>query len=600
MSVLIAVAVLSALFFAVALLRKKSIDIKRNWALQQLPSRTQLCWTRDSVPISRPIALPSDFESLHAIDLSTYPRGIEAEHGSRTFNTTWSFNLEAAAADGVLSALPVLEAVRQIDPEVLAAIKESTTAHIQGLPSVHDYVTHHFFDAPTQTADGWFERLTGYVTEQKAASALEAAGHHVTFAATSNQPVWDLLVDGSPVQVKEGITGVKAFLLEHHGIPIYTGEQVASSVKDPLVHGLKGLSSSQIHELTHHSVDGISDVYHAGFHFPVVTLAFSSYREIKLLIADKTTFERAAAHVGMDVVGVGAGTLAGVKAGAVIGAFFTPAGAAAGALVGGVIGGISGKLASTSMRHVPFRSAVADFEDCSVHAENAVDAAVVQTQGDIRTLDGSFQRQYILERDTVIQESVAKIASTQSALETAFLNFADDFVAFLYEIGTKLETEQAGVVGALPALSWRARFWPSEQDVLRNEMLIWFNHVRSVIATERESIMQAPRTLRAKKAEIVRFAQAYSFDISALSDCMAVLHQEYLHVQDEIGNIRHAADLKLASQRGHPDTAFRSRSCLHSREAFADNSRVERTHAREKDVFAARGFSDWGRAIGTN
>ncbi len=59
--------------------------------------------------------------------------------------------------------------------------------------------------APAMTADGWFERLTGYVAEQKAASALEAAGHHVTFAATANQPVWDLLVDGHPVQIKEGL-----------------------------------------------------------------------------------------------------------------------------------------------------------------------------------------------------------------------------------------------------------------------------------------------------------------------------------------------------------------------------------------------------------
>ena len=49
-------------------------------------------------------------------------------------------------------------------------------------------------------------------------------------------------------------------------IPIYTGEQVASSVKDPLVHGLKGLDSSHIHELTHQSIDGVSDVFDPTWH----------------------------------------------------------------------------------------------------------------------------------------------------------------------------------------------------------------------------------------------------------------------------------------------------------------------------------------------
>ena len=113
----------------------------------------------------------------------------------------------------------------QTSKEVIAAnvkllIEQLEAGHSEGLTA---YVAQHFFDAPTLTADGWFERLTGYVAEQKAASALEAAGHHVTFAATANQPVWDLLVDGHPVQVKEGISGVKSYLLEHHGIPIYTG-----------------------------------------------------------------------------------------------------------------------------------------------------------------------------------------------------------------------------------------------------------------------------------------------------------------------------------------------------------------------------------------
>jgi hypothetical protein len=337
----------------------------------------------------------------------------------------WSPVTGAAFADGIFAGLPVFEAIQHIDPAVLAAIQASTAEHIHGLPSVHSYVAQHFFDAPTQTADGWFERLTGYVAEQKAASALEAAGHHVTFAATANQPVWDLLVDGHPVQVKEGISGVKAYLLEHHGVPIYTGNDVAAAAKDPIVHGLAGMDSSHIHTLTHQSVDGISDVFDSGFHFPIITLAFSSYRETLLLFDEKTTIQRAAKNVGMDVIGVGAGTFAGAKLGAAIGAFFTPAGAAAGALVGGIVGGVGGKMASTSFRYAPFRAAFAEYEEWTGNAQVAVDMAIEGSKDRIAYLQSSFQEEYIGERELIHRHAANQLRALSKMSEMRLLQFAE-------------------------------------------------------------------------------------------------------------------------------------------------------------------------------
>ena len=455
----------------------------------------------------------------------------------------------SAGADGLLSGLPVLQAVQQIDPSVLAAIKESTAAHLEGLPTVHDYVAQHFFDVPVQTADGWFERLTGYVAEQKAAAALEAAGHHVTFAATSNQPVWDLLVDGQPVQIKEGISGVRAYLLEHQGVPVYTGEQVALSVKDPFVHGLKGLDSSDIHELTHQSLNGISDVFNPSFHFPLITLALSSYRETKLLILQKTTYQRASKNIGIDVVGVGVGAFAGAKAGAAIGAFATPVGAAAGALAGGVIGGISGKLASNKFRYDPFRAAVADFEDWSTRTEDAINKAVLGTREEVQELGNSLQTKDALKKDVLGHETKLKFDAVLSALEVKFIAFADTFVDFLMNLETDLEADEAIVMRGLPAWSWRAHFWPSEQDIFRSAIMGWFQQARAKVAVERSLILAAPRTLEGKRAAILRFSTTYNFNVSPLNGPRAILFQEYMCSQEEATYIRSGADADLRKHR---------------------------------------------------
>lgn len=547
----ILVAIIVSLVGMVAILsvRRASLRRSHDLAMQQIPAPTQLSWRLAESSEMHSLLSGELLSASDELALNQEPIKIDAEMTRGYESRKSGSHLTSAIADGLLSGLPVLEAVRSIDPSVLEAIKESTAAHLHGLPSVHDYVAQHFFDAPSPTADGWFERLTGYVAEQKAASALEAAGHHVTFAATANQPVWDLLVDGHPVQIKEGLSGVRSFLLEHHDVPVYTGEQVASVVKDPLVHGLKGLDSSQIHELTHQSIGGISDVFNPSFHFPIITLAFSSYRETKLLIADKTTFQRAAKNIGMDVVGVGAGAYAGAKTGAVIGSFFTPAGAAAGGLVGGVVGGIGGKLVSNKFRFEPFRIAVADFEASSLRAENAVDAAVVGTRSDVKTLAGTFERQYATRRDALELETSRKLSAIHSEFEASFLQFVDSFLAFLDDLEAQLEADELATMRSLPATSWRAVFWPSVQDQFRTAIVAWFQQAKRAIAIERSLLSAAPRTLSGKREALLRFIRTYRFDGTAMNGHLAVLFQDYLYAQDEARFVQRTANAELLTHR---------------------------------------------------
>jgi hypothetical protein len=213
----------------------------------------------------------------------------------------------AAAADGAIAGSLIADAALKIDPQVLHALEFSTAEQLHGLADINSYVQAHFFSAPIVSAEGWFERLTGYVAEQKAASALEQMGHHVEFAPVSNQPVWDLLVDGHPVQIKEGLAGAKDFIAHHPGVDVFTGHEVAAAIKDPSVHALDVLDKDSIHAATEHSLAGVHGVVDPGFHIPFITMAFSTWREGRLLWNEATTFGRALKNVGMDVVGVGGG-----------------------------------------------------------------------------------------------------------------------------------------------------------------------------------------------------------------------------------------------------------------------------------------------------
>jgi hypothetical protein len=79
---------------------------------------------------------------------------------------------------------------------VLNAVEFSTADHLHSPPSIDNYVQAHFFSNGAASAEGWLHRLEGYVAEQKAAIALEKAGHVVQFAPTANNASWDLVVDG--------------------------------------------------------------------------------------------------------------------------------------------------------------------------------------------------------------------------------------------------------------------------------------------------------------------------------------------------------------------------------------------------------------------
>ncbi len=425
----------------------------------------------------------------------------------------------AAAADGAFAGSLVFETISKIDPHVIDALQFSTAQELHSLAGMQDYVDAHFFHAPLQSADGWFERLTGYVAEQKAAAFLEHAGHHVVFAPVANQPIWDLMVDGHPVQIKEGLSGVKDFLAHHPGVQVLTGPDVAAAVKDPVVHGLDVLNKDAIHAATNESVDALHGGFTPEFHFPAITLAFSSWRESKLLWDEKTTIERALKNVAFDVGGVGVGGFAGAKAGAAIGCLILPGpGTVVCGIVGGIIGAVGGKLVSTSIRKAPFKAARDAYNSAIESAQTAINGEIGSSQQRVHELQAEYQQRFLQERNEVERDAKDKIAIVNSAFDGRLLTFCETFPRFLVELEHQLSVEEQAILSQVSGSGILRFIFPSDADLYRNAVKAWFARACTFVSDEQLKFAAIqPRSVASLYPEIQRFLGDYTLELASLS-----------------------------------------------------------------------------------
>lgn len=195
---------------------------------------------------------------------------------------------------------------------------------------------------------------------------LVQQGHVVEVAQTSNQPVWDLLVDGQAVNVKtvQDIAEIKAAALAHPDVIYLVPEDAAGVAGDNIVR-LDGFSHQQLSELTDQSIDhamnagdSLGDI---ASHLPVVPLFFSIMRNRKAVAQGR---EQAVAvrHVLLDTLGRGGGAAFGALLGGSIGALAGPPGILVGTALGGILGSLFGRQMAENIKRMPLEQAIAQFD----------------------------------------------------------------------------------------------------------------------------------------------------------------------------------------------------------------------------------------------
>jgi hypothetical protein len=266
-------------------------------------------------------------------------------------------NVSAGAGDGIIDGVPLLDAAVSINGHVIDALGR-VEVHSTAASTILAYFREH----SSLATEHFVDYLKGYVAESIVGDHFSALGHHVVLAANANQAGWDLLIDGEPFQVKSGTTAARhgvEHLLKKPDIPVITSPEAAQHLNliDPhsaiAVHDIAAAKLEATTSGTLHSIDTVA---HAGTaHFPIVTVAVSSYKEIMLLYRGNTEFGTALGHIVVDALGVGVGMAGGAKAGVLIGARAGLHGAAIGGFIGSVVGGVAGKIAASFAKEATLR-----------------------------------------------------------------------------------------------------------------------------------------------------------------------------------------------------------------------------------------------------
>lgn len=247
------------------------------------------------------------------------------------------------ASYGALTLGDFLYDYVRLDPEVMRGIDFARADDLSNVFSFAVFADRHQ-DLTGTSLTGWTAQLKGHVAEQIVAARLGAMGHDVTFPATSNQEGFDLLVDGTPTQVKclSAAPGVRDHLDRFPDIPVICNRELEGSlIGEPMVEIDPTLSNSDVLARTSETLDHGADML--DFEIPWISAIVSATAAMRLLVRGDTDLTGAITNV---ITGTAARMMCaslGEVAVPVVGSLlFGPAGVVVGGLAGAAIGGSLG------------------------------------------------------------------------------------------------------------------------------------------------------------------------------------------------------------------------------------------------------------------
>lgn len=254
-------------------------------------------------------------------------------------------DLAEYGAYGAVTAAAITWSLASIDPDIVAAADFASDTAIHTGFDYAQYIHAHMDGFSQAAQEGFLARLQGYVGERFVADILVDQGHTVTQAATANQPIWDLLVDGHAVNVKT-VADTASILPDaaaHPDVTYIVPADAHGATAHNVLH-LDGFSHDTVHQAVHESlatVHGDTAFQWLAHHIPWVTLGFSAMRQINEIEKGKP-IGPAISHCLADTAGRGGGAMLFGKIGAAIGSTAGPLGMIAAAGVGAIIGSLIG------------------------------------------------------------------------------------------------------------------------------------------------------------------------------------------------------------------------------------------------------------------
>jgi len=224
--------------------------------------------------------------------------------------------------DSIGTALPVELAAGHVDTDVLSAL--ARWREVDQF-SLHDLAPTLWTKSGEFIADnpGYLRALHGFVAEKVAYVDLSQT-HDIEWPQRTNVPALDMLVDGTPTQIKEGTS---AYFQVQHALDRYP--KVTSFVTDPATAeklqehgvdatGVEGLNPEEIARNTSESITGLEALEQAGvLHVPILTSVFSICKYWERYDAGQIEPGAAVRFAATDIAAQSIGAAAGLKLAAV-------------------------------------------------------------------------------------------------------------------------------------------------------------------------------------------------------------------------------------------------------------------------------------------
>lgn len=246
------------------------------------------------------------------------------------------------AAVAALTAGDILYNAVSIDPMVWAAADFSRSEDIDDIFQFGAFAER-IGSMTSSAAAGAGNNLRGYVSEQLVAARLTQVGHAVSFPDTSNNPGFDLLVDGLEFQVKclQSIDGLREHFAKYPDMPVYANTELTEAVVNSgaewaklvfYVDGYDREIADMIMTVSMEAGEALGDL-----NVPYFAMAVSSARNLHRVWRGRTPLSDLPFSVVMDASVKGGLSAFGAMSGKTLGLLaFGPAGA----LVLGGIGGV--------------------------------------------------------------------------------------------------------------------------------------------------------------------------------------------------------------------------------------------------------------------
>ena len=421
-----------------------------------------------------------------------------------------------AAAQGAWFGKEPLENLLEIDEHVYTAMGQLAGEQLNTIGDLHNYLSGwESANIGEALPEGALNKLMGHLAEPIVGEHLEELGIQVEMPDLSNQPGYDLILNGEhavniktvsdfsslsdhfetypdiPVIVPVDMAGIPdnaihldaAGSLEQLNEAVELGEENIVLVDDALLHA----------DMLEHA-EGVSDALLENVDvggIPFITVALSGFREIKLLKNHDTDVTNAMKNFGLDVAGTGGGAAAGAIAGATIGSAIPVIGTAIGGAIGGILGAIGGRMASNTVKEKPFRDALQAYEEIQSKAKEktAVAQAEAEKQYDrtVESEEKSLAQTVESRKHKLQQQQNALIQERREeyALEPAQARELLD--AALSDLSAHIASAQAQL-NNIP--SWKKMLWPDESTVLLQQSILHLEKLSNLLEQQAESILQ--------------------------------------------------------------------------------------------------------------